>query len=62
MDKKIKGHIIHSLKHHVPAGGLGAVISIVWVVDSVKGALATFTEDSEIIQECIAIAQSVLPF
>jgi len=58
-----KDHIvIHSLKHHLPAGGLGAGIGIYWAVDSVKEGLAAITKDSETIQECIAIAQSVLPF
>lgn len=58
-----KDHIvIHSLKHHLPAGGLGAGIGIFWVVDSVKEGLAIITKDSEIIQECVTIVQSVLPF
>ena len=58
-----KDHIvIHSLKHHLPAGGLGAGIGIFWVVDSIEEGLAIITKDSETIQECIAILQSVLPF
>jgi len=58
-----KDHIvIHSIKHHLPAGGLGAGIGIYWVVDSIEEGLATITKDSETIQECITIIQSVLPF
>ncbi|QLH06590.1 hypothetical protein [Nitrosopumilus ureiphilus] len=58
-----KDHIvIHSIKHHLPAGGIGATIGIYWVVDSAKEGLSAITNDSEIIQGCIEIAQSVLPF
>lgn len=58
-----KDHIvIHSIKHHLPAGGLGAFAGVYWISDSIKDGLGTITQDSETIQECITIIQSLLPF
>ena len=62
MGKKLIHHVKHSLKHHVPAFGGGFGIGVFWIVDSIEESISEITNDSETIQSCIEIFQSVLPF
>lgn len=58
---KAAKHVKHSLKHHVPAFGGGFGIGVFWILDSIEETISELSEDSETIQACIEIIQSVLP-
>jgi hypothetical protein len=62
MNKKLKNHLKHSLKHHVPTSFGGFFIGVYVIKDVVEEKLYELVGNAETIQECIDIVQSALQF